>query len=74
MIFASFYGFPVVEHARVQYVYVRLGSLCIKIYYVGLPVRVPQEAPAAMYILKQGVKLMAYHGLMCAAFQWCTFP
>jgi len=37
MIFASFFdGFPVVERARVQYV--RLGSLCINMYYVGLPV------------------------------------
>jgi len=36
--------------ARAQYV--RLGSLCIKMYYVGLPVRVPQEASAAMYIVK----------------------
>jgi len=42
-------------------------------YYVGLLVCVLRDAPAAMCILKQGVKLMAYHGPMCAACMWCKF-
>jgi len=44
MIFASFFdGFPVVERARIYI----LGSLCIEMYNVGLPVCVLRDAPAA---------------------------
>jgi len=57
MIFASFFDrFPVVERARIYI----LGSLCIEMYNVGLPVCVLRDAPTAnMCILKQGVKLMS---------------
>jgi len=56
MIFASFFdGFPVVERTRAR-IYM-LGSLCIEMYNVGLPVCVLRDAPAAMCIFKQGMKL-----------------
>jgi len=46
MIFASFFdGLPVVERARIYI----LGSLCIEMYDVGIPVCVLRDAPARAY-------------------------
>jgi len=67
-----FDGFSVVERARA--IRIILGFLCIEMYNVGIPVCVLRDAPTAMYIVKQGMKLMAYHGPMCGACSWCTFP
>jgi len=46
---ASFFdGFPVVERARVIRITCILGSLCIEMYNVGIPVYILWDAPAAM--------------------------
>jgi len=50
VIFASFFdGFPVVERALAQYTYYMLGSLCIEIDDVGIPVCIPRVPQQCVY-------------------------